>query len=223
MHFFKFNSEKLRIKSLIIRASKFFLLIILSAVCLSLTADIYRSVCFVYDGDTILLGGGDSVRYIGIDTPEIDHKGRKSEFMAQVAREFNIKLVKGARVKIEYDRERKDQYGRRLAYVFLENGDMVNAILVRKGLANVMLKTPNVKYKAQLLDCQREAMKERHGIWSRSPATEEKYYLGNKNSYRFHRPNCPFGRKVSKNDIVRFQSRYEAFWAGYSPCKQCRP
>lgn len=223
MHFFKFNSEKLRIKSLIIRDSKFFLLIILSAVCLSLTSDIYRSVRFVYDGDTILLGGGDSVRYIGIDAPEIDRKGGKSGFMAQAAMDFNIKLVKGARVKIEYDRERKDQYGRRLAYVFLKNGDMVNAILVRKGLANVMLKAPNVKYKAQLLDCQREAMKERLGIWSRSPATEEKYYLGNKNSYRFHRPNCPFGRKVSKDNIVRFQSRYEAFWAGYSPCKRCRP
>jgi micrococcal nuclease len=100
---------------------------------------------------------------------------------------------------------------------------MVNAILVRRGLANVMLKSPNVKYKALLLDCQREAMKERLGIWSRSPMREEKYYLGNKNSYRFHRPDCLFGKKMSKNNIVRFQSRYEAFWAGYSPCKRCRP
>ena len=205
------------------RVKKFFLLIILSIFCLSLTPVAYRSVRYVYDGDTILLDGGDSVRYIGIDTPEIDHKGRKSEFMAQAARDFNIKLVKGARVKIEYDQERKDRYGRRLAYVFLENGDMVNAILVRKGLANVMLKSPNVKYKALLLDCQREAMKERLGIWSRSPMREEKYYLGNKNSYRFHTPDCLFGRKMSKKNVVRFQSRHEAFWAGYSPCKRCRP
>lgn len=223
MHFFKFNSEKLRIKSLIIRASKLLLLIVLSVFCLSLTTTVHRSVIFVYDGDTILLDGGDIVRYIGIDTPEIDHKKRKHEFMAQAARDFNTKMVKGARVKIEVDRERKDRYGRRLAYVFLQNGDMVNAILVRKGFAHVMLKAPNIKYKAQLLDCQREAMKERLGIWSRSPATEEKYYLGNKNSFRFHRPNCPFGRKVSKDTIVRFQSRYEAFWEGYSPCKKCRP
>jgi len=205
------------------KATRFFLLIILSTFCLSLTSAAYRSVRFVYDGDTILLDGGDSVRYIGIDTPEIDHKGGKSEFMAQAARDFNIKLVKGARVKIEYDQERKDRYGRRLAYVFLENGDMVNAILVRKGLANVMLKSPNVKYKALLLDCQREAMKERLGIWSRSPGREEKYYLGNINSYRFHRPDCPFGKNVSKKNVVRFQSRYEAFWAGYSPCERCRP
>ena len=223
MHFFKFNSEKLRIKNLIIRASKLFLLITLSVFCLSLTTTVHRSVIFVYDGDTILLDGGDCVRYIGIDTPEIDHKNRKHEFMAQAARDFNIKLVKGARVRIEVDHEKKDQYGRCLAYVFLENGDMVNAILVRKGLAHVMLKATNIKYNAQFLGFQREAMKERLGIWGRSPATEEKYYLGNKNSYRFHRPNCPFGRKVSKNNIVRFQSRYEAFWEGYSPCKKCRP
>ena len=205
------------------RVKKSFLLIVLSIFCLSLTPAAYRSVRYVYDGDTILLDGGNSVRYIGIDTPVIDHKGGKSEFMAQAARDFNKKLVKGARVKIEYDQERKDRYGRRLAYVFLENGDMVNAILVRKGLANVMLKSPNVKYKALLLDCQREAMKERLGIWSRSPGREEKYYLGNKNSYRFHRPDCLFGRKMSKKNVVRFQSRYEAFWAGYSPCKRCRP
>jgi endonuclease YncB( thermonuclease family) len=202
---------------------KFFLLIILSTFCLSLTPAAYRSVHYVYDGDTILLDGGDSVRYIGIDTPEIDHKGGKNEFMAQAARNLNIKLVKSARVKIEYDQERKDRYGRRLAYVFLENGDMINAILVRKGLANVMLKSPNVKYKALLLDCQRKAMKESLGIWSRSPGREEKYYLGNINSYRFHRPDCPFGRKMSKKNVVRFKSRYEAFWAGYSPCKRCRP
>lgn len=202
---------------------KFFLLIILSTFCLSLTSAAYRSVRFVYDGDTILIDGGDSVRYIGIDAPEIDRKGGKSGFMAQTARDFNIKLVKGTRVKIEYDKERKDRYGRRLAYVFLENGDMVNAILVRKGLATVMLKSPNVKYKSLLLDCQREAMKERLGIWSRALGRDEKYYLGNKNSYRFHRPNCPFGKKVSKKNVVRFQSRYEAFWAGYSPCKRCRP
>lgn len=90
------------------RTNKFLLLIILSIFCLSLTPAAYRSVRFVYDGDTILLDGGDNVRYIGIDTPEIDHKGKKSEFMAQAARDFNIKLVKDARVKIEYGQERKD-------------------------------------------------------------------------------------------------------------------
>jgi micrococcal nuclease len=223
MHFFKFNSEKLRIKSLIMKTRKCFFLILLSTFCLSLTSTTYRSVRFVYDGDTILLSGGDSVRYIGIDTPEIDHKGGKSDFMARTARDYNAKLVKGARVRIEYDKERKDQYGRRLAYVFLKNGDMVNALIVRKGLAHVMLKSPNVKYKTLLLDCQRDAMTERLGIWRKSTEREEKYYLGNKNSYRFHRPGCAFGRKVSKNNVIRFSSRYEAFWAGYSPCKRCRP
>ncbi|UCF83081.1 MAG: thermonuclease family protein [Desulfobacteraceae bacterium] len=199
------------------------LLITLACLCLSMAPSEYRSVDFVYDGDTILLDGGDKVRYLGIDAPEIDHKGGKSEFMARAARNFNVKLVKDSRVKLEYDQEKRDRYGRRLAYVFLENGDMVNAVLLRKGLAHVMLHSLNVKYKTLLLDCQRKAMKEMLGIWRRSPKKEEKYYLGNKSSYRFHRPGCHFGRKISRRNVVRFQSRYNAFWAGFSPCKRCRP
>ena len=205
------------------KLNKLFLLIALATLCLSMAPSEYRSVHLVYDGDTILLGSGDKVRYLGIDAPEIEYKGGKSEFMARAARNFNIKLVKGARVKLEYDQEKRDRYGRRLAYVFLENGDMVNAVLLRKGLAHVMLHSLNVKYKALLLDCQRKAMKERLGVWGRSPKKEEKYYLGNKSSYRFHRPGCPFGRKISRKNVVRFQSLYDAFWAGYSPCKRCRP
>ena len=205
------------------RLKNLFFLIIFSCFCLCLTPAAYRLVCYVYDGDTILLDGGEKVRYLGIDTPEIDHKDGKNEFMAQAARDFNTQLVKGARVRMEYDQEKRDRYQRRLAYVFLENGDMVNAILVRKGLAHVMLKSPNVKYKALLLDCQRRAMKERLGIWSKFPVRDERYYLGNKNTYRFHRPSCPFVRKISKSHMVRFQSRFEGFWAGFSPCKRCRP
>jgi micrococcal nuclease len=205
------------------KLKKLFLLIILASLCLSMAPADYRSVNFIYDGDTILLNGGDKVRYLGIDAPEIDHNGGKSEFMAHAARNFNNKLVKGARVKLEYDQEKRDQYGRHLAYVFLENGDMVNAVLLRKGLAHVLLYSLNVKYKALLLDCQRKAMKERLGIWRKLPKREDKYYLGNRSSYRFHRPSCLFGRKISRRNIVRFRSRYDAFWSGYSPCRRCRP
>ena len=55
----------------------------------------------------------------------------RSTMMANAAKDLNVKLVKGARVKIEYDRKRRDRHGRVLAYVFLENGQMVNAILLR--------------------------------------------------------------------------------------------
>jgi endonuclease YncB( thermonuclease family) len=180
-------------------------------------------VRFVYDGDTILLYGKGKVRYLGINAPEINYDGRKDEFMAREARVFNVESVRGTRVRLEYDHEKRDRHGRPLAYVFLENGDMVNELLVRKGLAHVMLSNKNLKYKERLLDCQRKAIQERLGIWSRPFRGKERRYLGNSNSYRFHKRTCPFGSKISRKNIVKFKSRHDAFWAGYSPCKRCAP
>ena len=205
------------------RPLKIILIIILATVCLSLTAAGYHRVRFVYDGDTILLDNKNKVRYLGINSPEIDHKGGKSEFMAHAARHSNLELVKGARVSLEFDKEKKDRYGRLLAYVFLENGEMVNALLVRKGMAHVLLNNQGLKYEDLLLDYQRKAMKEKLGIWSRPFKVQEKFYLGNRNSYRFHRPDCRFAKKISRKNGVRFKSRYDAFREGYSPCKRCMP
>jgi micrococcal nuclease len=163
------------------------------------------------------------VDYLGINSPEIGHKGGKSEFMAHAARNFNIELVKGAWVSLEFDKEKKDRYGRLLAYLFLENGDMVNALLVRKGMAHVLFNNQGLKYGDLLLDYQRKAMKEKLGIWSRPFKANEKFYLGNRSSYRFHAPGCPFAKKISLKNLVRFKSHYYAFWEGYSPCKRCMP
>ncbi|RLF53489.1 MAG: hypothetical protein DRN37_11570 [Thermoplasmata archaeon] len=128
------------------RPLKIIFIIILASVCLSLTRAGYHRVKFVYDGDTILLDNKEKVRYLGINSPEIDHKGGKSEFMAHAARNSNLEFVKGKRVSLEFDKEKKDRYGRLLAYVFLENGDMVNALLIRKGMAHVLLNKQGLKY-----------------------------------------------------------------------------
>ena len=202
---------------------KLVLLLVISIFFLSLTHVAYHNVKYVYDGDTILLGNGDKVRYLGINAPEIDCDAGKSETMAYAAREFNHRLVSHARVRMEYDIEKRDGYGRLLAYLFLENGDMVNALLVQKGLAHVLFIKPNIKYKDLFLNCQRRAMKEKLGIWCRLPRSEEEFYFGNRKSHRFHRAACPFGRKISPRDLVRFKSLYDAFWEGYAPCRRCKP
>jgi len=177
----------------------------------------------VFDGDTVSLSTGKQVRYIGVDAPEIDHQGGKSDFLAHEARELNAKLVQGRPVRLEFDQERNDPHGRLLAYVFLENGDMVNEVLVRKGLACVLPTPPNLRYVSRLLDSQRKAMAERVGIWGKDPERPEPYYIGNSASYRFHRPDCTFGKAVSGRHRVRFESAYKACWEGYSPCRQCKP
>jgi micrococcal nuclease len=177
----------------------------------------------VYDGDTLALSTGEHVRYIGMDAPEIDHQGGKSDFLAREAREFNAKLVQGKPIRLEFDQERNDRHGRLLAYVFLENGDMINELMVRKGFARVLPKPPNLKYFSLLLDSQRRAMAERVGIWQKSPEQPERYYIGNSDTYRFHRPSCPLGKTISGRHRVLFESGYRANWEGYSPCRQCKP
>ena len=199
------------------------ILIFLQGLSLSLTSFAFHRVVFVYDGDTVLLKNGAKVRYLGINTPEIDHEGSKSEFMAHKAKDFNQTLVKGALVRLEYDKERKDRYKRVLGYVFLQNGDMVNALLVRKGLAYVISIRPNLKYRDLLLECQRKALKESVGIWSNFFRDKGEHCIGNRRSYRFHRPDCPFAMKISQKNLIKFRSIYDAFWEGYSPCKRCKP
>ena len=146
-------------------------------------------VRFVYDGDTILLSSGEKVRYLGIDAPELDPEGKRHEFMALQARRFNINMVKGKLVRLEFDREKRDRYGRLLAYVYLvETGQMVNVLLLKNGLAHVLLKEPNLKYRRLFIKMQREAMKRKIGIWSRPFKNEVRYYICNNRSFIFHRP-----------------------------------
>lgn len=120
----------------------------------------------IIDGDTIWVRKGlqeFKVRYIGIDTPEITFG--KNEPFGQEAKEKNEELLSGGNVTLEYDVQKKDQYGRVLAYVWV--GDlMVNSELVRLGYATVATYPPNVKYVSLFLQMQREAKGAKRGLWS---------------------------------------------------------
>ena len=199
------------------------ILLFLALIGLAPSQKTHYLVKFVYDGDTILTGTGQKVRYLGIDAPEIGYGIVKNEFMALTAREENIRLLKKGKVHLEFDHEKKDRYGRLLAYVYLESGDMVNALLIRKGLAHVSVKPPNLKHFKRFRQLQREAMRERIGIWGAPPGKEEAFYLGNRNSFRFHRPVCPYGRKTAPAHRLRFGSLGEAYGEGFSPCSKCLP
>jgi micrococcal nuclease len=133
----------------------------------------------VIDGDTIELETGEVVRYIGIDAPELFAKEGGSEFYAREAARYNKRLVFMKMVRLEFDVEKKDQYGRLLAYVFVKD-TFVNAELVRLGYARAMIKPPNEKYKALLLAHQAKAMKEYRGLWQEKKEETERVYIGNK-------------------------------------------
>jgi micrococcal nuclease len=105
----------------------------------------------VTDGDTIDVrltdGGSESVRYIGVDTPE-STPGQPLECFGKRAAAANERLVGGRNVILRFGPERRDDYGRLLAYVYLPTADdapprFVNAELVRRGFARSLTIAPN--------------------------------------------------------------------------------
>jgi endonuclease YncB( thermonuclease family) len=175
----------------------------------------------VNDGDTVQLADGRLVRYIGVNTPEINHERHTAEPFGFEARSRNMELIGSQRIRLEFDLERFDDYGRTLAYVFLPDGSMVNEKLLQSGVAHCLYKLPNVKYEDRLLRAQREAMQARAGMW-REWREKEGRYIGNRNSRRFHAASCPEVKRISPRNRIRFNSLWGSFWAGYSPSRECQ-
>jgi micrococcal nuclease len=171
----------------------------------------------VVDGDTIVLNNGETVRYIGIDTPE------EGESFFLESTEANLQLLQGKVISLRYDIERRDRYGRLLAYVWVDTL-LVNAELVRRGLAYVYLFSPNLKYRDLFISLQKKAREDSLGIWS-VQTTPEEYYVASRRSKRhvFHRPDCEWGSKIKKENLLRFETRDAALDSGYSPCRTCKP
>ena len=121
------------------------------------------------DGDTVELADGRLLRYIGIDTPEVRRKqdGRwivEPEPFGEAASAFNRQLVQGKRVRLEYDVQTQDRFGRLLAYVYV--GDqMVNAELLRAGFAQPLTIPPNVTYADTFRALAQEARRAQRGLW----------------------------------------------------------
>jgi len=121
----------------------------------------------VVDGDTIevQLGGKiEDVRYIGVDTPETVKPGEPVQCFGPQASRFNHRLVEGRRVKLVFDVERRDVYGRLLAYVYL--GDrFVSAELVRRGLARTLTIPPDDRFAGYLKRLEIAAARAGRGLW----------------------------------------------------------
>jgi len=126
----------------------------------------YILVKKVIDGDTIELSSGEKVRYIGINTPETVDPEKSVECFGKEASDKNKELVEGKMVKLERDISDKDKYDRLLRYVYLEDGTMVNLVLVDDGYAFQSTFPPDVKYQSQFAEAQKEAKEELKGLWS---------------------------------------------------------
>ena len=147
------------------------------------SADQYLYVTKAIDGDTLKLSDGTHVRLIGIDAPESrynskverDSKRSRKDIKAiiEMGKEssvFTRDLAEGKKVRLEFDVQKHDKYGRSLAYVYLEDGTFVNGKIVEEGYAQVMTIPPNVKYAETFLKLEREARQAGKGLWKTGPA-----------------------------------------------------
>ena len=112
----------------------------------------------IVDGDTLRLGDGKTIRLTGINAPETD------EFYYEEAKEKLKELVLGKKVRLEKDKSDKDDYGRLLRYVYVDEL-FVNAEMIRLGLARIEEIEPNVKYSELFLEEENKARKAKRCIW----------------------------------------------------------
>lgn len=207
----------------------------------------------VVDGDTIKVvfnGKEESVRLIGVDTPESVHPdASKNIAEGKIASEFTRSQLEGREVKLEFDVQERDRYGRLLAYVWVD-GIMFNKTLLSEGYAQIATFPPNVKYVEEFKALEKIARDNNKGLWADgtliiTPETtngsnnstssnsnnttgsttidSEKdgvWIKGNRNSKIYHVPSGRDYYKVSAKNIVWFETEKEAQEAGYRRAKQ---
>jgi micrococcal nuclease len=140
-------------------------------------------VAYVIDGDTIAIRidrGMEKVRLIGIDTPESreneraalqaerSHRDIKTimEFGRRAKDALKGLLPKGTEIRVEYDVQKRDKYGRLLGYIYTQDNAMVNEEMVVRGYAQLLTIPPNVRYADRLRKALTKSQREKRGLWA---------------------------------------------------------
>lgn len=217
----------------------FFLLFILVATlatgpCLEWDAEDFDFVLVTraIDGDTIELESGEVVRYIGVDTPETVHPTEQIGCYGPEASEFNRGLVEGVLVRLDYDVDKEDWYGRTLAYVYLCDGTFINAVLIEKGYGRAISYAPNTKHSSYFMDLQRRAMMDGAGMWSECyaegevpvytlPVQQHCQYIASVKQDVFHYISCHYVDNIKTENRLCFANIQAALDSGRRPCKIC--
>src|SRR5919197_6480576 len=125
------------------------------------------TVIEVLDGDTIRVerdGRADTVRLLGVDTPETHHPRKPVECFGPEAASYTESHLQGRPVQLEADTEARDRYGRRLAYVIVD-GERFNDELLRLGYARLLVIEPNHAHARAMLREELDARRAGRGLW----------------------------------------------------------
>lgn len=178
-----------------------------------------------FDGDTFKLTDRRVVRLAGIDTPEMarDHK---MQYYAREARQELDALARGQKVRLlAAGVKSKDNYGRIVADVRLEDGRSLNDLMIERGAAFYYPHQdhdPHLQERLRAL--QQQAISERRGLWAHllSLPLARLNYTGNRDSLRFFPADCPDAQRIKPRNRVYFGTLMDAFLAGYAPARACR-
>lgn len=135
---------------------------------------ILAKVIRVVDGDTLevnISGKEEKVRLLLIDTPETVDPNKPVEPFGPEASDFTKKALTDKNVELEFDVQERDQYGRLLAYAWID-GKTHNERLLENGLAQVVVYQPNIKYVDHFRIVQKNAQAAKVGIWGQPSALD---------------------------------------------------
>ena len=194
----------------------------------------YR-VLSVTDGDTLKIeyeGNSETIRLIGVDTPETVHPSRPVEPFGPEASAFTKNLLIGEEVYLRFGNEERGKYDRLLAYVFrAPDGLFVNLEIVRQGYGKAYVKYP-FEHTPLFQHYEERARRAGKGLWSGSPPEsvlkqEAKTETGSKTDVegditvfvtksgkKYHRESCRWGTISMKLSAAR---------ENYEPCAKCTP
>jgi micrococcal nuclease len=182
-------------RKLIGKISKTIFLIVLLAILYQLQADkiidigiptkypntvgTFYTVTRVVDGDTLhvnIEGNDETVRLLGINTPETVDPRRPVQCFGKEASTRMKELAKGQIVRLEYDDSQslRDAYNRLLAYVYLEDGEMLNRKMIAEGYAYEYTYMHPYKYQKEFREVQDLAKQSLRGLWSPDTCNGEK-------------------------------------------------
>ncbi|MBQ7586387.1 MAG: thermonuclease family protein [Desulfovibrionaceae bacterium] len=182
-------------------------------------------VSFCFDGDTVKLNDRRIVRISGIDTPELAHDKQPEQFYAKISKAHLEELLNGHKVSLENTSVNgKDRYGRIIADILLDDGQSIAELMVSHGAAFFYPhKDLLPDFQERLLTLQRNAIRERQGMWG--PLLElpvaHQNFIGNKDSLRFFPADCPQAQKIKPRQRVYFGTLMDAFVAGFAPARIC--
>lgn len=189
----------------------------------------YYSVTSVVDGDTVKVninGTIETLRLIGLDTPETVDPRKEVQCFGKEASNKGKELLTGKKVRIETDPSQgdKDKYGRTLAYIYTESGIFYNKYMIEQGYAHEYTYNSAYKYQAEFKQAQKTAEANKVGLWSpttcngvttsapkttqTSPATAQspgKYYTSSIGS-KYYPESCSAWQELSKSNLKTFNS-----------------